>query len=388
MRRALIRWLGGRVDPIAPPQPQQPTAPAPAPAAQAPLHATAPPPIAPNQLLQQSERYFAYAELLSEQGSGDLAAPVYRQAYLGLRALVGISAVAAPSAQPALPPARSQAPLATPPAAAPFRGGASAPYAPPAAPPAPFPPAAAAPFAASAAVAPPPLAAPVAPPAAPAPAPAPALEQQLQPLREGLSTTTAAEVERRLIALLQQGHRHEDLANLLGLALLLQDRRDEAERWFRETLTINPRHSRALVNLGGLCLTIQRPEEAVQLLSRAVELIDPRSSEILAALTNLCLAQQQLGRPMDAAQLALRIFRLKPDHLRPESLVAAAGTLEQMGDEQGAIELLSHLRGRGHADADLTRRLAQLLERRGDFQGAAMVYRDLLATPETASAPS
>jgi tetratricopeptide (TPR) repeat protein len=382
MRRALIRWLGGRVDPIAPePQPA-----APAPAAQAPLPGTAPPPIAPNQLLQQSERYFAYAELLCEQGSGDLAAPVYRQAYLGLRALVGISAVTAPAAQAALPPARSQAPLAAPPAAPPFRGGASAPYAAPAAP---FPPAAAAPFAPPAAVgAPRPVAAPAAPPAAPPVAPAPSLEQQLQPLREGLSTTTAAEVERRLIALLQQGHRHEDLANLLGLALLLQDRRDEAERWFRETLTINPRHSRALVNLGGLCLTTQRPEEAVQLLSRAVELIDPRSSEILAALTNLCLAQQQLGRPMDAAQLALRIFRLKPDHLRPESLVAAAGTLEQMGDEQGAIELLSHLRGRGHADADLTRRLAQLLERRGDFQGAAMVYRDLLATPEAASAPS
>lgn len=383
MRRALIRWLGGRVDPIAP-EPQQPAVPAPA--AQAPLPGTAPPPIAPNQLLQQSERYFAYAELLSEQGSGDLAAPVYRQAYLGLRALVGISAVTAPAAQPALPPARSQAPLAAPPAAPAFRSAGGAPYAAPAAP---FPPAAAAPFAPpAAAMAPRPVAAPAAPPAAPPVAPAPSLEQQLQPLREGLSTTTAPEVERRLMTLLQQGHRHEDLANLLGLALLLQDRRDEAERWFRETLTINPRHSRALVNLGGLCLTTQRPEEAVQLLSRAVELIDPRSSEILAALTNLCLAQQQLGRPMDAAQLALRIFRLKPDHLRPESLVAAAGTLEQMGDEQGAIELLSHLRGQGHADADLTRRLAQLLERRGDFQGAAMVYRDLLATPEAASAPS
>lgn len=355
MRRALIRWLGGQVGPQAQPtQPPQPSSqPIPGPA---PLPISAPPPPDRNLLLHQSERYFAYAELLSQQGSGDLAAPVYRQAYLGLRALVGITGVSAPASQPALPPSRHLAPQ-------PAAGMARA---------------ASAPFAATPAAAAYPPSAPVS---------APTLEQQLAPLREGLSSSTAPDVERRLLALLQQGHRHEDLTNLLGLALLLQDRREEAERWFRETLTLNPRHSRALVNLGGLYLTASRPEEAVQLLSRAVEVIDPRSSEILAALTNLCLAQQQLGRPMDAAQLALRIFRLKSDHLRPESLAAAAGILEQMGEEEGAIEMLRHLRGIA-PNADLTRRLAQLLERRGDFQGAALVYRDLLATPEAATSPS
>jgi len=318
---------------------------------------TPPPSLDRGQLLHQSERYFAYAELLSQQGSGDLAAPVYRQAYLGLRALIGISGVSAPALQPALPPSRTVAPQ---PAAAMPRPSAAS------------------------------FGTPSAASAFPRQAPAvtaPTLEQQLAPLREGLSTSTAPDVERRLLALLQQGHRHEDLTNLLGLALLLQDRRDEAERWFRETLTLNPSHSRALVNLGGLYLSASRPEEAVQLLSRAVELIDPRSSEILAALTNLCLAQQQLGRPMDAAQLALRIFRLKPDHLRPESLATTAGILEQMGEDDGAIEVLSHLRTLG-ANADLTRRLAQLLERRGDFQGAALVYRDLLATPEAVTSQS
>ncbi len=42
------------------------------------------------------------------------------------------------------------------------------------------------------------------------------------------------------------------------------------------------------------------------------------------------------------------------------------------------------LRSRG-GGPDLIRRLAQLLERRGDFQEAAMVYRDLLSNPGAVS---
>ncbi|MFM7547410.1 MAG: tetratricopeptide repeat protein [Cyanobacteriota bacterium] len=324
MRRALIRLLGGTIETSS-----SGGRPAPAPLA-APFGMPAPatPAQGSSQLLQQAERCFAYAELLSQQGAVDLAAPIYRQAYMGLRTLCGIAGVPAPVPQAALPPARTQAPAPQPPAAA-----------------------------------------------------VSSLEQQLRPLREGLSTNTAADVERRLMALIQQGQRHADITNLMGLALLLQERRGEAERWFRETLQIHPRHTRALVNLGGLCLTTERPQEAVQFLSQAIEGIDPRSSDALAALTNLALAHQQLGRPMEAAQLALRIFRLQPNHLRPESLAAAATTLEEMGEEEAAIEMLRHLRTRG-AGPDLIRRLAQLLERRGDFQEAAMVYRDLLATPE------
>jgi tetratricopeptide (TPR) repeat protein len=241
-------------------------------------------------LLQQAERYFAYAELLSQQGSGDLAGALYRQAYVGLRAVFGVQGPPVVGLQqPVLPPSR------TAPAAVQAPQGTD-------------------------------------------------LERQLQPLKERLSSATAPEVEQQLLNLLRQGHRHEDLTNLLGLAALMQDRRDDAERWFRETLTLNPRHHRSLVNLGGLFLSTSRPEEAVQVLSRAIELIHPQAPEALAGLTNLSLAHQQLGRPMDAAQLALRIFRIKPDHLRPESLAAVSQTLEEMGDDQAAIELLQYLR--------------------------------------------
>jgi tetratricopeptide (TPR) repeat protein len=331
LRRALIRFLGGNVES------RPPVVGYPAPAAPVPAASTG------ALALEQAERCYAYAEQLANQGAIDLAGPIYRQAYQTLRGIVGLDG-AAMGFRPSLPPAggtSAGAHLARRPG-----------------------PAQAVPMAHS----------------APVPPPALSLEQRLQPLKEQLSASTAAAIQQELQKLLQEGHRDSDLTNLMGLAALLQKQGSEAERWFRDTVTLNPHHYRAMVNLGGICLASGRLQEASQLLTTATELVDPNSNEALASLTNLSLAQQQLGRPMEAAQLALRIFRIKPDHLRPESLAAAAQTLESMGEETAAIELLQYLRRQGCA-SDTIRQLAQLLERRGDFQEAAMVYRDLLAQP-------
>ncbi len=321
LRRALIRFLGGTTETGSPPAP----------------HAAVPGPVArpPSQAMEQAERCYAFAEQLTHQGAADLAGPIYRQAYQTLRGLVGLEG-AAMGFRPSLPPA----------------GGTTAALRPTPAP--------------AGAVS--------------TPTPAITLQQRLQPLKEQLSASTAIAIQQELQKLLQAGHRDPDLSNLMGLAALLQNQGSEAERWFRETVTLNPRHYRALVNLGGICLASGRLQEASQLLTTATELVDPNSREALASLTNLYLAQQQLGRPMEAAQLVLRIYRIKSDHLRPESLLAAAQTLESMGEDAAAIELLQHLRRQG-TGSDTIRQLAQLLERCGNFQEAAMVYRDLLAQP-------
>ncbi|MCT0218424.1 hypothetical protein KQ304_05305 [Synechococcus sp. CS-1329] len=326
LRRALIRFLGGDPQPAG-------VAGQPAPVARS---STALPAAL---TLEQAERCYAFAEQLTQQGALDLAGPLYRQAYQTLRGIVGLEG-AAMGLRPSLPPA----------------GGTGASGA---------------------------MGAPRSPAVSAAPASAPAaatLKQRLQPLKEQLSASTAEAVQQQLQGLIQEGHRDPDLTNLMGLAYLLQNQAAQAEHWFRDTLILNPNHYRAMVNLGGICLASGRLEEASQLLTTATGLVDPNSNEALASLTNLSLAQQQLGRPMEAAQLVLRIHRIKADHLRPESLAAAAQTLESMGEDEAAIELLQHLRRRG-AESGTIRQLAQLLERRGDFQEAAMVYRDLLAQP-------
>jgi tetratricopeptide (TPR) repeat protein len=281
--------------------------------------------------LAQAERCYAYAEQLNNQGSADLAVAFYRQAYVQIRPLLGLSG--APIGQQlALPPQVSQPQLTGP--------------------------------------------------ATSAEAMTP-LQARLEQLRRALNTTTALEVEQELISLKAQGHRDADLCNLLGIAALLRERFPDAEQWFSETLALDPNHLRALVNLGGLHLRGDRPQQAIEVLARAVRLAPPQSIEGLTALTNLTLAHEKVGRTMDAAQLALRIFRIKADHLRPASLLSMANTLEQMGDEGGAVEVLRYLSSISE-DATLKRRLAQLLERRGDFQQAALVYRELLSQPQPA----
>jgi tetratricopeptide (TPR) repeat protein len=59
--------------------------------------------------------------------------------------------------------------------------------------------------------------------------------------------------------------------------------------------------------------------------------------------------------------------------------------LQEMGDEEGLLTVLHKLR-RQQPSPDLSRRLAELLERRGQFQEAALLYRDLLGPVPTGAA--
>lgn len=281
------------------------------------------------------EQQFLYAEELNNQGRPELAVAFYRQAYVMLRGTADLTnAQWGASPQLALPDRTSGQPMF----------GANSQQQP---------------FA------------PVAPtPVAPTPA------ERLVALREKLTSANAAAVEQELRELITAGNRGADFFGLFGMCQLLQNRPEEAERAFREALKLDPGHYRSLVNLGGLLLKGGRLQEALPLLENSLKHTRQGSPESLAALTNLAVAQSQLGRSIEAAQLVLRIFRIKPDHLQPDKLVVAATCLEEMGDDPAAIELLQHLRGKLR-DPGLNRRLAELLERRGDYQQAALVYREL-----------
>ena len=327
LRRALIRFLGGSTS-----EPTT-TAPLPTPAPEA----------------DGAERAYSYAEQLNLQGAPDLAAAFYRQAYIQLLSSMG-------GGRPALPPARSPLPM----------------------------PAMAQPQVPAPVSSPIPTAAPVRPVEAPRPSGAD-LQQRYEQLKDALEPDNAAAIEQELMTLGRAGFRDPDLLNTLGLATLLQQRTDDAERYFRTTLQQQPDHFRAMVNLGGLCLSNGRLDEAQRLLQRSLELVDADSPAALAPLTNLSLTQTQLGRPMESAQLVLRVLRIKPDHLKPHTLEQAAATLQEMGDEEGLLTVLHQLR-RQQPSPDLSRRLAELLERRGQFQEAALLYRDLLGPVPTGAA--
>ena len=207
---------------------------------------------------------------------------------------------------------------------------------------------------------------------------------ELPALQARLSVESAGEIAARLASLREAGHSHAELHRLEGLtALVLQDTNTAMQR-FREALGLNPNHYSSLVNLAGLLLPEGRHEEATALLQRALDQTNSESLEAVPALTNLSLAHQLAGRPMDEALLVLKVHQLKPGHLRNERLLQAASNLEQMGEESAAIELLSWLQQQ-QATPEVLRALGTLLERRGDYQEAALVYRQLLQPVNPAS---
>jgi tetratricopeptide (TPR) repeat protein len=284
-----------------------------------------------------ARRYYTHAEELIRRGAAELAAPFFREAYVLLRASqqgAGIDPTEAAAGgdgtiassvidlQPAAPSSHPTAPST--PAAASLD-----------------------------------------------------LEVTIQGLKSRLTAETAEAVLRDAQGLSVQGIRHPDLDHLLGLVRILKGESCAAAQHFRMAISQAPGHYRSLVNLAGLLLSEGRLEEAQALLHKALEQVNPESEPAVPALTNLSLVHQGAGRSMEEALLVLRIHRLKPGHLRSARLLQAAGVLQEMAEEPAAIELLQWLSDHEGSDA-VWHPLAALLERRGDYQAAAKVYRLLL----------
>ena len=364
LRHALIRWLGGM--PIASP-PAEPSSDAthPPPGEAIPIPARS-----PGQLLLQARYYFDQAESLNLRGVPELAAAFYRQAYalmnaslqgedLSLREDNISTAELEPQFIEDFP---SEGPEKLDSDSSDERPTSTSKQGPQ----------------------PEELieARPVddrESPVSASPTPLPDPIEQLAALRQQLSKTTAAQTLEQLEAWHEQGYHHAGLDHLKGMALLMLGKSREAEGHFRQALQRDPNHFRSLVNLSGILLGLKQHEEPAKLLQHALTQVAPDSVEAVPALTNLSIVHEMAGRSMESAQLILQVHRLKPGHIRPARVLQASRTLEEMGDDPDAIELLSWLREHHEPSEDVLRRLAELLERRGEFQEAALVYRELMS---------
>jgi len=322
LRSRLIRWLGGRpVDQQAPALMEGSTG-----------QLVLPAPDAAKQTVLAS-RYFAHAEELLGRGAAELSAPYYRQAYALLRASLGNRAFHDdPISEATIDVDPTGLPTGLPTIASRNQGPAIDPVDP---------------------------------------------TLHIRELRKQLTGETCGVTSQKVAALRQAGLDHPELDHLEGLVCLIQGQRDVAAELFRRALTRAPHHYPSLVSLAGLVLAQERLEEAQALLLKALDQVNPDSEQALPALTNLSLVYQASGRSMDEALLILKIQRIKPGQLRAERLLGAAAVLEQMAEEPAAIELLQWL-SENHSSDSALQQLATLLERRGDYQAAALVYRRLL----------
>lgn len=357
LRDRLIRWLGGQPDQASAPRGHLLSS------ASADVQLVLPAPDAARQALLAGQ-YFAHAEELIRRGAAEFAAPFYRQAYALLRASLGDAVPAADadatkaglSTERLIDLSQPQATLVQPQPAAQPQPTAAASSGTPSA-------------------------------AAARPAPTMDVEALIRGLQSQLNAQTADAVAREAARLRTQGIQHPDLDHLQGVIHLIKGESAAAAERFRMAIAQAPGHYRSLVNLSGLLLAEGRLEEAQALLHKALEQVNPDSAPAVPALTNLSLVHHAAGRTMDEALLVLKIQRLKPGHLRGERLLQAATVLQEMAEEPAAIELLQWLSDHGGGE-QVWRPLATLLERRGDYQAAALVYRRLLQPAAPAAAPT
>lgn len=69
---------------------------------------------------------------------------------------------------------------------------------------------------------------------------------------------------------------------LLGWALMLQEKYDEALHWFQKVLTRDPQNSLARINVGYICLKKKTWNEAIEHLSRAIRLDNDKKATLYA----------------------------------------------------------------------------------------------------------
>ena len=122
-----------------------------------------------------------------------------------------------------------------------------------------------------------------------------------------------------------------ELHNNVGTLYKAAGELDRAEQSYRRAIALSPRLAAAWSNLGALLNARGRTQEATAALQQAL-IIDPANA---ATKVNLAIQYQAAGMHGDARLLLEEAVRANP--LAPEPHYALAGSLEKLGDRQGAI---------------------------------------------------
>jgi tetratricopeptide (TPR) repeat protein len=139
----------------------------------------------------------------------------------------------------------------------------------------------------------------------------------------------------------------------------------------RRALRLDPTHPEALSALGRVELESGRAVEAVDLLRRAVEAA-PRDH---AGRRSLARALRATGQPAKALEVLTGAGAPELDDA--ESWQEAAASQQELGDLEAARDSLRHAAQLAPSDAELHRKIAELLGAAGDTLGAAARSADL-----------
>lgn len=163
---------------------------------------------------------------------------------------------------------------------------------------------------------------------------------------------------------------------LLGVALQNEGMPDTALEHYRKALSLRPQYPEAHYNLGTALQALARPNDAMAHFQEAVRL-RPGMTSAAKALGHLLRGYGHSDKAIAACQDALRY---QPDD--PELYVQLAVLFMDIGRQQEAEDNIRAALELRPGDPGICAMMAQVLEQKGDFEGAYAVLRPSLDNGE------
>jgi len=208
---------------------------------------------------------------------------------------------------------------------------------------------------------------------------------RLQELEQDLSPANTAEVLAALEDLESQwqGEPQPELLGLRAKTLLLNRELEKALEVFEQALALAPHQAALQINVGAARLATGDARGAWQLLSqlhqRGLDQLEQRLQEAL--LRNLIKATELAAERRSPVPLWLELLQRSPDSQPLELWLEWAQQAQAAVASHDPLDLEAFLRALWQqfpAERQAPQLLAELLEQQGEYQQAALIYRDLL----------
>ncbi|HED35564.1 MAG TPA: sulfotransferase family protein [Gammaproteobacteria bacterium] len=163
----------------------------------------------------------------------------------------------------------------------------------------------------------------------------------------------------------------------LGNIYQLTDERELAAESYKVAVKLNPNFFEALNNLGAVLIELHQPIEAKQILDRALK-IDPDSNQLLCNITDFYLLAGE--NPEQAFYYANKAYNADPNFV--DALKSMGKYYYQKPDYDQALEFYRKAYDIS-PDNSTTGLIAQILERRGEFDEANELITPLIKSGNT-----
>jgi tetratricopeptide (TPR) repeat protein len=177
-----------------------------------------------------------------------------------------------------------------------------------------------------------------------------------------------AEALSHLEALLRTARKTAELTFLAGESALELGNRASAEKFFRQALVLDPKHTDAHIRLGIMLFDDKRHEESVAALNQAI-FHDRKAAAARYYLAQNCAALGDVKRALSQLHM---LVQLSPEYT--PAYLCRADLFEHLGDQRQVIAELEKLVSLNYVNAEVMYRIARAHQALGQSDEAIAVY--------------